>query len=246
MRSLGSTLLAAGLLLGGSAGYFLLGSSAALAENTLSPLHFQSDGALGSYDLAAAQRGLLVYQNVCAGCHSANALHYRDLEALGFSPDQVAGIASSVKLADGSAATLNDVFKDPGVKASTFGGAMPPDLSNIVNERPKGLRYVYELLTGYSNAPGDVALLPGHYYNTVYPGNQIAMPSPLKGNEVAYADGTKATAQQEAADVGTFLAWAADPNLNTRREIGLRAVIFLVFLTIIAIASKRKIWRETV
>jgi ubiquinol-cytochrome c reductase cytochrome c1 subunit len=91
-----------------------------------------------------------------------------------------------------------------------------------------------------------VTLLPGHYYNTTYPGNQIAMPVPLKGNDVAYADGTKATAQQEAADVSSFLAWAADPNLNTRREIGLRAVIFLVFLTIIAIASKRKIWRETV
>ena len=51
--------------------------------------------------------------------------------------------------------------------------------------------------------------------------------------------------QQEAADVTAFLAWAADPNLDTRREIGLRAMLFLVFLTVIAIATKRRIWRET-
>ncbi len=61
---------------------------------------------------------------------------------------------------------------------------------------------------------------------------------------MTYADGTAATAPQEAADVTAFLDWAADPNLDARHEIGLRAVMFLVFLSIIAIATKRKIWRE--
>jgi ubiquinol-cytochrome c reductase cytochrome c1 subunit len=225
----------------------LLFAAHARADDTLTPLHFQSQGTFGSYDKAALQRGFLVYQSVCAGCHSANELHYRDLEALGFTPDQVAGIAANVKLADGSAATLDDVFKAPPVQEAAFGGAVPPDLSNIVNERPKGLEYVYSLLTGYpAAAPDNVNLLPGHYYNLAYPGNQIAMPAPLKGNDVAYADGTQATAQQEAADVSAFLAWAADPNLDTRHAVGLRAVLFLAFLTIIAIASKRKIWRESV
>jgi ubiquinol-cytochrome c reductase cytochrome c1 subunit len=236
MRRLFAPILAASLLFGGSA----------LAEDTLSPLKFQSQGVFGSYDTAALQRGFLVYETVCASCHSANALHYRDLEALGFSPDQVAGIAASVKLANGSIATLDDRFKNPEAQAASFGGALPPDLSNIVNARPDGLHYVYNVLTSYSAAPTDLTLLPGHYFNTAYPGNQIAMPAPLKGNEVTYADGTAPTAQQEAADVTAFLSWAADPNLDTRREIGLRAILFLVFLTIIAIASKRKIWRETV
>ena len=70
----------------------------------------------------------------------------------------------------------------------------------------------------------------------------------LQHHDVAIpaADGTAATPQQEAADVTTFLAWAADPNLDTRREIGLRAILFLVFLTVIAIASKRRVWREVV
>ena len=236
MRRIFAPILAVGLLFG----------AAAQAEDTLSPLHWQSQGSFGSYDKAAVQRGFLVYQTVCASCHSANALHYRDLEALGFTPDQVAGIATSVKLADGSPATLNDVFKAPGVGAAAFGGALPPDLSNIETSRPHGLHYIYGLLTGYAAAPASVTLLPGRFYNTAYPGNQIAMPQPLKGNEVTYADGTAATLPQEAADVSEFLAWSADPNLNARHEVGLRAVLFLLFLSIIAIATKRKIWRETV
>ena len=89
-------------------------------------------------------------------------------------------------------------------------------------------------------------LIPGHFYNTGFPGGQIAMPPPLKGNDVAYADGVTASAPQEAQDVSAFLAWAADPNLDARREIGVRAVLFLIFLSILAIATKRRIWRETV
>jgi ubiquinol-cytochrome c reductase cytochrome c1 subunit len=234
MRRILTPLLAAGLLL----------APAAHAENTLTPLHFQSQGPLGSLDIAAAQRGFLVYQSVCSGCHSLNALHYRDLEALGFTPDQAAGIASGIKLPDGTAATLDDTFKAPNLPAATFGGALPPDLSDITAERPHGLHYLFAYLTGFATAPADVTLLPGHYYNTAYPGNQPAMPPALKGNDVTYADGTVATTPQEAADVTTFLSWAADPNLTARHQIGLRAVIFLVFLTILAIATKRKIWRE--
>jgi ubiquinol-cytochrome c reductase cytochrome c1 subunit len=220
----------------------LLALGFAAAAQAEDPLHFQSQGILGSIDIAAAQRGFLVYQSVCAACHSANALHYRDLETLGFAPDQVAGLLTGIKLSDGSAATLDSSFKAPAPMA--LGGAVPPDLSSIVAQRPGGVRYVYRFLTGYATAPNGVDLLPGHYYNTAYPGGQTAMPPALRDNAVTYADGTKATAQQEAADVAEFLTWSADPNLSTRHIIGLRAVIFLVFLGIIAIVCKRRVWWE--
>jgi ubiquinol-cytochrome c reductase cytochrome c1 subunit len=220
-------------------------AGAAQAEDTLNPPHWQSQGVFGSYDKAALQRGFLVYQTVCASCHSANALHYRDLEALGFSPDQVAAIASNVKLADGPA-TMDDRFRNPHADPAAFGGAVPPDLSNIAAARPGGLGYIFSLLTGYADAPTDVTLLPDHYFNTAYPGNQIAMPPPLKDNQVSYADGTAATAAQEASDVTAFLAWASAPNLDAQKQIGLRVVLFLIFLSFLAIATKRKIWRETV
>jgi ubiquinol-cytochrome c reductase cytochrome c1 subunit len=219
------------------------------AEDTLNPPHWQSEGVLGSYDTAALQRGFLVYNTVCAACHSANALHYRDLTGLGLSTEQIAAIAGGIKI--GSApATLDDRFKnpypDPAAAAAAFGGAIPPDLSTIVAARPGGTRYVFSLLTGYADAPADVSLLPGHYYNTAYPGGQIAMPPPLKDGQVAYADGVTASTAQEASDVAAFLTWASAPALNSSKEIGVRAVLFLVFLSILAIATKRKIWRETV
>jgi ubiquinol-cytochrome c reductase cytochrome c1 subunit len=217
----------------------------AQAENTLSPLHFQSQSLLGSYDLAAVQRGFLVYQNVCASCHALNALHYRDLEAIGFTAEQAGGIAAGVTLANGKPASLEDRFKPPHVTGAAFSGALPPDLSNIAAERPNGPVYIYHLLTGYASAPAGTALLPGHFYDSGFPGGQIAMPPPLKGHDVTYADGVTASLPQEAADVSAFLAWSADPNLDARREVGVRAVLFLIFLSLLALATKRRIWRET-
>lgn len=232
MRRFFAPLLVAGLLAG----------AAARAEDTLSPLHFQSGGWLGSIDKAAAQRGFAVYQGVCASCHGMNALHYRDLEGLGFTPEQVAGIAASVKLADGSAATLDSRFKEPG--AVNMGGAEPPDLSTIVAQRRGGTRYIYHFLTGFGPPPAGLSLLPGHFYNSAFPGGQVSMPAVLRDNAVTYADGTKASTAQEAADVAEFLTWASDPNLSERHAVGVRAVIFFAFLTIVALLAKSRVWRQ--
>ena len=232
MRRFFAPMLAAGLLAG----------AAARAEDTLSPLKFQSEGAFGSIDLAAAQRGFAVYQGVCASCHGMNALHYRDLQALGFTAEQVAGIAASVKLADGSPATPDSRFKQPA--PVNMGGAVPPDLSSIVAQRPGGTGYIYRFLTGFGPAPAGVTLLPGQNYNAAFPGGQVSMPAVLHDNAVTYADGTNATTAQEAADVAEFLTWASDPNLSARHAVGLRAVIFFVFLTIVAVLTKRRIWRQ--
>ncbi len=213
----------------------ILGTANAHAEDTLSPLHFQSQGPLGTIDKAAAQRGYEVYKSVCAGCHSLGQVHYRDLEALGLTPAQAAAEA----LAAGS--TLNSPIK--GAAPLNMGGAVPPDLSSIAAQRPAGPNYIYNYLTGFGTAPAGVTLLPGHSYNAAFPGGQTAMPDVLRDGAVTYKDGVQPTKAQEAADVAEFLAWAADPNLDARHQIGFRAVIFFAFLTIIAIASKRKVWR---
>lgn len=212
----------------------VLAAGAARAEDTLSPLHFQSQGARGTIDKAAAQRGFQVFESVCAGCHAVSLVHYRDLEALGLTPDQAAGEAAA------AGGTLNSPLK--GAAPMDMGGAVPPDLSRIVAAR-HGTNYIYRFLTGFGPAPAGVTLLPGHNYNAAFPGGQTAMPAALRDGAVTYADGTHATTAQEAADVAEFLTWTADPNLDARHQIGFRAVIFFGFLVIIAIASKRKVWR---
>jgi len=121
-------------------------------------------------------------------------------------------------------------------------GAYPPDLSLMVEARPGGADYVYALLTGYKEAPEGVEGPKGKYYNKFYPSHWIAMAPPLSDGLVSYDDGTKATTEQMAHDVTAFLAWAAEPNMETRKRTGVRVLIFLVILSGLFYASKKRVW----
>ena len=215
-------------------------------------------GVFGAYDHGALQRGFLVYKQVCAACHSLNLVAYRNLEALGYSEAEVKAIAAEVTVQDGPGDDGNmfdrpgrpsDHFKPPfaNEKAARFanGGALPPDLSLIVKARHGGEDYVYSILTGYGEPPSGAAVAEGMHYNKTFPGNQIAMPEPLAADDlVAYSDGTKATKAQMAKDVVQFLAWAAEPQMEQRKRIGIRSIIFLLIMAGIFYAAKRRVWRD--
>ena len=81
-------------------------------------------------------------------------------------------------------------------------------------------------------------------YNKMFPGHQIAMPQPLQDGRSTYADGTPEHGRAEAHDVVTFLAWAANPEMVERKQIGVRVVLFLVFMTGLTYAVKRKVWSD--
>jgi ubiquinol-cytochrome c reductase cytochrome c1 subunit len=214
-------------------------------------------GLFGSFDLAAAQRGFWVYKNVCSNCHSMNQLHYRDLAGIGLSEAQIKAIAASVQVPKGvndqgqpveGSALPADQFRAPfpneEAAKSTFGGAVPPDLSLMVNAREGHADYVYGILTGFTEPPKGFEVAPGRYYNKYFPGHLIAMPPPLQDGIVQYADGTQATVPQMAHDVVTFLAWAANPEMVQRKEMGVRVVLFLLLLMGLTYAMKRKVWSD--
>lgn len=79
-------------------------------------------------------------------------------------------------------------------------------------------------------------------YNKYFPGHQIAMAQPLNDNQVTYSDGTPANIDQMAKDVTTFLAWAAEPELEQRKRTGIKVILFLLVLTGLLFAAKRKVW----
>ena len=58
---------------------------------------------------------------------------------------------------------------------------------------------------------------------------------------VTYSDGTKATVEQEAHDVATFLAWASDPKMEERKRMGFGVLVFLVVLSGLLFAAYRKV-----
>ena len=70
------------------------------------------------------------------------------------------------------------------------------------------------------------------------------MAPPLGEGIVDYEDGTAATTEQMASDVTTFLAWASEPELEHRKNLGIKVMLFLIVLTAMLYALKRKIWSD--
>ena len=59
---------------------------------------------------------------------------------------------------------------------------------------------------------------------------------------IEYGDGTEATVQQMSKDVTTFLMWTAEPHLETRHQMGFKAIIYLIILTVLVYFSMKRIW----
>ncbi|NKE44396.1 cytochrome c1 [Roseomonas frigidaquae] len=214
-------------------------------------------GFFGTFDRGSAQRGLQVYNEVCAACHGLYHLSYRNLVEIGLSEDQARAIAAGVEVRDGPndmgemfdrPARLSDRFRRPFANElaarAANNGAYPPDLSVIAKARPNGANYLHALLTGYVDPPAGFTVAEGMHYNAYYPGHQIAMPPILNPDQVTYADGTAATVDQMARDVATFLAWAAEPETEQRRAMGVKMILFLIVLGGLTYAVKRKVWAD--
>jgi len=215
-------------------------------------------GLFGTFDRASAQRGFQVYKEVCAACHAMKQLSYRNLADIGLSDAEIRAIAADVMVMDGPNDN-GEMFERPGRPSDRFrspfpnekaaraanGGAYPVDLSLIVKARPHGADYLYALLIGYpDDLPPGVEPMEGMHFNTYFPGNWIAMARPLHDDQVTFADGTPATTEQMARDVTTFLAWAAEPELEERRQMGVRVILFLIILAGMTYGVKRKIWAD--
>ncbi|RKK03062.1 cytochrome c1 [Pseudoroseomonas wenyumeiae] len=251
LRFVKSAALAAAMTLGLAAG-----AVAAEGEIHIPDTKYSFDGPFGTYDRGELQRGFQIYKDVCAACHSMNLLSYRNLQDIGLSADEVTAVAAGVQIPDGPNDN-GEMFERPGRPSDRFrhpfantaaaraanNGALPPDLSVITKARVGGADYIHALLTGYEEPPAGMTVMEGMHYNKYFPGHQIAMAPPLsQEGQVTYADGTKATVDQMARDVSAFLTWAAEPELETRRAMGVRVLIFLAILGGLAYAVKRKTW----
>ena len=215
-------------------------------------------GLFGKFDRGALQRGYQVYTEVCSSCHSMKYLSYRNLAEKGgpeFSEAQAKAIAASFEVKDGPNAD-GEMFTRPGKLSDKFvmpyenvkaaeaanGGAYPPDMSVLVKARGGGVDYIYSLLQGYEEAPSGMILDDGVHYNKYMYGNKIKMSAPLSDGIIEYSDGTNASVEQMSKDVTTFLMWAAEPSLEARHQMGFKAIVYLIILTILVYFSMKRIW----
>jgi len=216
------------------------------------------NGIFGTFDRAQMRRGLQIYTEVCASCHSLRLVAYRTLADIGMNEAEIKALAGEAEVPDGPndegemftrPAGLADRFAAPfendNAARAANNGALPPDLSLMTKARIGGPDYVYALMTGYKEeAPKGFKLLEGLNYNDYFPGHQIAMAPPLSDETVEYADGTKATLDQHARDIVAFLVWAAEPELEERKNLGVKVILFLIVLTAMLYALKRQVWAK--
>lgn len=222
------------------------------------PQDWSFSGVFGTFDRAQLQRGYLVYREVCAACHSMKQVYFRHLVDIGLSENAIKAIAAEFEVAgepdeDGEPtdrpAQLFDRLPSPYANdneaRSANNGALPPDLSLIAKSRVGGSDYIHALLTGYlEKAPAGVTMGEGMNYNTYFAANQIAMAPPLVEDGVEYEDGTKASIDQQARDVAAFMTWAAEPEMEERKRMGIKVLLFLIILTAMLYAVKRRVWSD--
>lgn len=237
----------------------LVAPSAHAAEDARHPLDesWPQDGVFGTYDRAALQRGFQVYKEVCAACHSMNLLSYRNLTQIGLSEAEVKAVAANYTIMDGPN-DAGEMFERPRLPSDKFNapfaneaaaraannGAYPKDLSLMVKARHGGEDYIYSLLMGYEPAPNGETR-DGQYHNPYFSGGWIGMSPPIVSDgQVTYADGTEATTKQMARDVTQFLAWAAEPHMEERKQMGVKVILFLLVFAGIMYAAKRKVWQD--
>jgi ubiquinol-cytochrome c reductase cytochrome c1 subunit len=233
---------------------------------------FSFEGPFGTFDREQLQRGYRVYKEVCANCHSMRLVKFRNLAEGGiFSEEQVKALAATFTVKDGPDSS-GEMFDRPGLPSDAFpspfanveaaksanGGAAPPDLSLLTKSRPGwygtfnqlwngigGPQYVYSVLTGYETPEGELAAEQpeGKYYNPYFgSGHWIGMPPPLADGQVTFDDGSPNTADAMAKDVAAFLAWAAEPKMEERKQTGFMVIIYLVVLSAMLYLVKKKLW----
>ncbi len=227
---------------------------------------FSFDGPFGKYDHAQLQRGLQVYKEVCAACHSLKRVAYADLAGLGYTPGQIKTLAGSTESPSINPDT-GEVSARKSLPADKFpspypnetaaraanNNAAPPDLSLIAKARHGGSAYVYSLLTGYQAPPAALAKefpdsMPTAttHYNPYFANLNVAMPPPLTSDgQVTYGEGApKATKDQMAKDVAAFLMWAAEPKLENRHAAGIPALLFLLVFAGLCWGAYQTVWAD--
>ena len=220
---------------------------------------FSFEGPFGTYDQMQLQRGLQVYTEICAACHGLIYVPFRALSEPGgpsLSDDAMREYAASFEVFDEEIDDFRPAKPTDHYPAGTYPGA--PDLSLMAKSRAgfhgpagtglnqlfKGIggpEYITSYLLAFTDETKDEAGTI-YYRNPVFSTGWSAMPPQLYGDDVEYADGTPATAEQAAKDVAAFLMWTAEPKLMARKEAGFISVMFLTVLTVLLYLTNKRLW----
>jgi ubiquinol-cytochrome c reductase cytochrome c1 subunit len=214
-------------------------------------------------DVVSLQNGAKLFVNYCLNCHSAAYMRFNRLMDIGLTEAQIKDnlLFTTDKVGDNMKVSM-----DPKQAKEWFGG-VPPDLTVIARSRAghngTGADYLYTYLRSYYR---DESKATG-WNNLAYP--NVGMPHVLwqlqgqrkavfettreHGHEVqvfkAYEQitpGTMTSVQYDEAigDLVGYLQWMGEPSQNTRVQVGVWVLLFLLVFTLFAWRLNAAYWRD--
>jgi len=208
---------------------------------------------------AALQNGAKLFVNYCQGCHGLSALRYNQMLALGLTEQQIADnlMFATDKIGDQITTAMNPA------DAKRWFGAAPPDLSLSARARASeagsGADWLYTYLrtfysddsrpTGWNNLVFDKVGMP--HILVDLQGEQVQVEEKdAEGHVVHKLRLTKVGRlapeeyDNQIRDLVGFLTWAAEPQAELRKQLGVVVLIFLSVLLVFAYLLKKEYWKD--
>jgi ubiquinol-cytochrome c reductase cytochrome c1 subunit len=214
-------------------------------------------------DVVALQHGAQIFTNYCLNCHNAAYMRFNRLKDIGLTEQQIKDnlLFTTEKVGD----TMK-VSMDPKEAKGWFGG-VPPDLTVIARSRAgrggSGADYLYTYMRTFYK---DDSKLTG-WNNLVYP--NVAMPHVLwqmqgvrtpvfdtktehdeevkefKGwTQVTPGTMTSLQYDQAVGDLVAYLQWMGEPAQNSRIQVGVWVLLFLLVFTLCAWRLNAAYWKD--
>lgn len=212
----------------------------------------------------ALQRGARTFVNYCQGCHTADYQRYSRLAAdMGVSESDMSKNMIFTTDAEGEATKVGSLMTNnmsPEFAKKAF-GVVPPNLALV--SRSRGVDWLYTYMMSFHLDESR----PLGANNTVYP--NVGMPhvlADLQGwRSPTYHDdedgkhvlnnfkqwdqltaGTLSAEEYNSTvtDLVSFLDYLGDPNREARHSLGIKVMLFLLVLLVLAILLKKEYWKD--
>jgi ubiquinol-cytochrome c reductase cytochrome c1 subunit len=214
-------------------------------------------------DVVSLQKGAKLFVNYCLNCHSAAYMRFNRLKDIGLTESQ---IKENLLFTTDKVGDTMKISMDPQQAKEWFGG-VPPDLTVIARSRAghggTGADYLYTYLRSYYR---DETKATG-WNNLAYP--NVGMPHVLwqlqgerkavfetaheHGHEVhvfkgfeQLTPGTMNSVEYDQAigDLVGYLQWMGEPSQNTRVQVGVWVLLFLLVFTFFAWRLNAAYWKD--
>lgn len=208
-------------------------------------------------DTESLKRGAKTFVDYCLSCHSASFMRFSRMgQDLNLSEDELK--SSYMYATDKVGQPMSIAMR--GSDAKNWFGVAPPDLSVISRSRGTDWLYTY-LLNFYADEKR-----PFGVNNRLFP--DVAMPHVLweleGGQKAIYktvknADGKEhqvvdklepadaakfAEYKKTVTDLVNFLEYMGEPAKLQRKSLGVKVILFLLILLVLAYLLKREYWRD--